>query len=125
IHAGKHKVLRCTQPAVRQGAACGTGVVLKSVENRVEPRFHVQPGGRAQRRNTTEVMNQRGGQSNEGEHNPGSSALARSAGRRVQRRAFLRSNPVLRTYSMSNKKLKGLKSKAMFTFVGGVLIINP
>src|SRR5690606_7202376 len=26
---------------------------------------------------------------------------------------------------MSNKKLKGLKSKAMFTFVGGVLIINP
>src|SRR5690606_12801137 len=66
-----------------------------------------------------------GGQSNEGEYNPGSSALARSAGRRVQRRAFLRSNPVLRTYSMSNKKLKGLKSKAMFTFVGGVLIINP
>src|SRR5690606_4429631 len=66
-----------------------------------------------------------GGQSNEGEYNPGSSALARSAGRRVQRRAFLRSNPVLRTYSMSNKKLKGLKSKAMFTFVGGVLVINP
>ncbi|WP_298577349.1 TonB-dependent receptor [uncultured Luteimonas sp.] len=26
---------------------------------------------------------------------------------------------------MSNKKLKGLKSKAMFTFVGGVLVINP
>ncbi len=26
---------------------------------------------------------------------------------------------------MKNKKLKGLKSKAMFTFVGGVLIINP
>lgn len=26
---------------------------------------------------------------------------------------------------MSNKKLKGLRSKAMFTFVGGMLVINP
>src|SRR5690606_22541364 len=41
-----------------------------------------------------------------------------------QRHAYLRSNPVPRTTSM-NQKLRGLKSKAMFPCVGGMLVINP
>src|SRR5690606_20678512 len=40
------------------------------------------------------------------------------------RHAFLRSNPVLRTAYM-NHELKGLKSTASITFVGGKLVIKP